>query len=180
MNYVPLPITDKLKYHSNIYHAADSYLIPTLKQAAAQKFDAAIRAEEAWDSEDFLRAVEYIYESEAFDSARSRELRDLAVEVIVEHGDYHTFFDSSRDSGNISLPILMSKYAELGRDIVVKSLPTAMEAAPWEGFRQIKCGVEDCSYTWGESRPEYRRTTGAMHCMLCRRRSAYPIQIAQQ
>lgn len=52
----------------------------------------------------------------------------------MEYGDGNAFFDSRRNANEISLPILMSKYAGLGRDIVIKSLAIAAKAAIWKAL----------------------------------------------
>lgn len=65
------PFTDELLYHSNMHAAADFYLIPTLKQAAARNFDAALRIEDDCDTDGFLHAVGYIYDNPVFSGDQS-------------------------------------------------------------------------------------------------------------
>jgi hypothetical protein len=66
--------------HSKIYGLASKYAIDTLKDLALQKFSEAVMY--AWNNENFVRAVEFVYGNTPDED---RGLRDIVTRAILQH-----------------------------------------------------------------------------------------------
>jgi hypothetical protein len=156
------PGENQLLFYANVYAAADLYLIPMLKKVAAEKFDAKITL--VWDTDKFLQAVEYVYTNTAF--SRDLGLRTPVLQVILENGAY--YFIASPDSSLLSLRKLIYECPELGNNIVMLSLPNALNGIELKGFKVMQCRASNCNFIW-EAAP---RPRGAIECPRCNSRSA--------
>lgn len=80
----------------------------------------------------------------------------------MEHGKDQSLLAPTPVHEEISLSMLMTKHAELGKDIALKTLALAMKGEQFASFAKLKCN--DCSFTWGDRLPQHQLQKLCVRC----------------
>jgi hypothetical protein len=112
--------------NAKVYEAAEFYVIPSLIKLAVAKFEVA--ATRQWSSYQFLKVVDYIYDSTL---SSYEQLRAIVIQIAVTNQK-----ELLEDEGFTEL---LSNYAELGKDFTIRLLPVAKKI---ENLMKAMC--RDC------------------------------------
>ncbi|KAK3356342.1 BTB/POZ protein [Lasiosphaeria hispida] len=113
-DYNNTQVISSMVFNAQVYSLADKYVIPTLKNLAKEKFQAAIKT--GWGMDDFPTAVAEVYNSTP---EGDRGLRDLVLEIsgtniktLVQNGGFRNIL---RETPAFATDIIVSGAVKSGQ-----------------------------------------------------------------